>query len=121
METTQDLLPPSRDELREQFGFLSFHCCLINMDLIGIKSKRTGEVVIILYRSKYKVGFIYEGDKLKDDILYRVYTDAPNDRNNLERWKEKMKDKVEVLIPIKGNYVFINEEEVKEKTIKTPK
>lgn len=112
MIKTNSDFPLSKKELKEQFGYLSFQTIFMNLDLVGIRIIRTGEVVCILYRGAWKVGFIYEGGNLTPKQVQYTYNDAPDNYNELDRWWKEREDKVEVLHPQKDNYVFINEKEI---------
>jgi hypothetical protein len=81
--------------------------CLI--DVIGIRIVKSGEYVIILYRGAWKVGFIYEGEKLTEKQILRVFSDVPNNANDLKNYRKEYDGKVEILTPKKDNYVFIGE------------
>lgn len=112
IKTTAEF-PIPKKELKERFGFLSFQTIFINMDIVGIRIVRTGDIVCILYRGAWKVGFIYEGGSLTPQQVQKVFADVPENYNELDRWETAMNGKVDVLVPMKGNYVFINDEEVK--------
>ena len=112
---TANPLPLFRDQLKEKFGMLSFNCILMNVDLIGIRVCKTGEVVIITYRGKEKTGFMYEGGNLTIAQQKQIFDDAPDDINNLKNFEKEMSDKIEILVPPKDNYVFIDENLVKNK------
>lgn len=107
--------PPSRTELKQHFGYLSFNCTLINLDIVGIRLMRSGEVVVITYRGNRKTGFIYEGDKLNNAQVLRIYTDVPDTWNDLKNYEKAYEDRIEILNPLKDNYVFISEQEIAEK------
>lgn len=109
---TVNLYPLYREELKEKFGTLSFNCVLINLDIIGIRSLKTGEIVIIIYRGKDKTGFMYEGNKLTPAQQKQFFDDAPEDINDLKKFENEMIGRIEILLPPKDNYVFINENEV---------
>lgn len=113
MIPVKTLRPNDKKELREKFGFLSFQTIFINMDIVGIRIVRTGDIVCVLYRGAWKVGFIYEGGSLTPQQVQRVFADVPENYNELDQWETSMNGKVDVLLPMKGNYVFINDEEVK--------
>lgn len=113
MIKTNSDFPLSKKELKEQFGYLSFQTIFMNLDLVGIRIIRTGEVVCILYRGAWKVGFIYEGGNLTQAQVFKVYSDVPNNYNELAQWEKSMEGKIEILAPQRDNYVFINEKEVK--------
>ena len=110
---TANPLPLFRDQLKEKFGILSFNCILINVDLIGMRSLKTGEVVIITYRGKEKTGFMYEGGNLTTAQQKQFFDDAPEDYNDLVKFEKEMVGRIEILVPPKDNYVFINENSVK--------
>ncbi|AZA49552.1 hypothetical protein EG346_15810 [Chryseobacterium carnipullorum] len=115
METKFAQWPPFRSDLRKQFGYLSFNCTLINLDIIGIKLLKSGEVVAITYRGARKTGFIYEGGKLTDQQVFRAFTDVPLDYNELEKYEKEYLGRIEILAPPKDNYVFVNEQEIMKK------
>lgn len=104
--------PPCKSDLLKHYGYLSFQTALINVDIIGIRIVKSYEVVVITYRSANKTGFIYEGGNLTQEQVLRVYKDAPEDKNDLENWEQSMDGKIEILVPAKNNYVFINDREV---------
>ena len=112
---TANPLPLFRDQLKEKFGILSFNCILINVDLIGMRSLKTGEVVIITYRGKDKTGFMYEGGNLTTAQQKQFFDDAPDDINDLKNFEKEMVGRIEILVPPKDNYVFIDENLVKNK------
>ncbi|PWN67625.1 hypothetical protein [Chryseobacterium oncorhynchi] len=115
METKFAQWAPFRSDLREQFGYLSFNCTLINLDIIGIKLLRTGDVVVITYRGARKTGFIYEGGQLTDQQVFRIFTDMPMNYNELARYEQEYAGRIEILAPPRDNYVFISEQEVSRK------
>lgn len=88
---------------------LSFQHCLINVDVIAIRIKRTYETVIIQYIGCWKVGFIYEGGTLTEEQVLRIFKDAPTNRNDLAQYEKQFEEKVDILVPRKDNYVFIGE------------
>lgn len=104
--------PPFRSDLKKAFGYLSFQCSLINVDVIGIRLKKSYEVVIITWRGPQKTGWIYEGEKLTPKQILQLYEDIPEDKNKLEEYEKTYSDKIEILIPEIDNYVFITEKEV---------
>ncbi|WP_336689404.1 MULTISPECIES: hypothetical protein [unclassified Chryseobacterium] len=105
--------PPFKADLKKHFGYLSFNCTLINLDLVGIRFIKSGEVVVITYRGNRKTGFIYEGEVFNEKQVLRAYRDAPDSWNDLKEYEEAFEGKVEVLAPVKDNYVFINDMEVR--------
>ncbi len=107
--------PPSRSDLKKHFGYLSFNCSLINLDVIGIKLIKSGEVVVITYRGNRKTGFIYEGEKLTEAQVLRTFSDVPETYNDLEKYEMEYEGRIEILAPPKDNYVFINDQEIKRK------
>lgn len=118
METTYSYFPSLKKELKDLFGYLSFNVSLINVDIIGIMitgQKYKNEVVVITFRGATKTGFMYDGSLLSNEQALRIYQDVPDNYNDLEKYKEKFADKIEVLPPLKDNYVFINEMEIIEK------
>ena len=116
MQSKYANFPPLRSELKEKFGYLSFNCTLINLDLVGIRILKSYETVVILYRGAYKVGFIYEGDQLTKEHLDRVYSDVPVNWNHLAEYERKFEGLIEILGPPRDNYVFISDQEVIKKT-----
>lgn len=113
-----DEFPLLKEQLKKDFGFLSIQLALLNVEIIGIRIKASFETVIITFRGAWKTGFIYEGGKLSAEMVFRIFSDVPEDRNLLEDYRKKFGDKVEILEPPKHNYVFINENEVAEVKIK---
>ena len=107
-------IPLLKESLMKDFGYISFQLVLANVDVIGIRINKTWETVIITFRGAMKTGFIYEGGKLSPEQVYWVFSDVPDDRNHLPEYEKRMAEKVEVLIPPKHNYVFVNEREVSE-------
>lgn len=105
-------LPPYRDDIRKIFGHISFQCLLVNLDIVGIRSRKTNEIIIVIYRGSNKVGYLYESGNLAQQQIFAVYNDAPQNWNDLERWEESMKDKIELLQPPRDNYVFVSDREV---------
>lgn len=116
MTTRYANLPPYKRDLFEAFGHLYFQCSLINLDVVGIRIKRTQEVLIILYRGPVKLGWIYEGGELSQNQILTIYNDVPEDFNLMQDYENRMSDKVEILIPQKDNYVFIDEGKVQQTT-----
>lgn len=106
-------LPLMKDQLMKDFGYLSFQLALVNVDIIGIRIKKSQETVIITFRAAHKTGFIYEGGDLSPEQVFRVFQDVPADRNNLPEYEKNLGEKVEILQPPKNNYVFINDLEIK--------
>lgn len=112
---------PTKKELMESFGYLSFQCAFLNLDLIGIRLRKSYEIVIITYRGAKKTGFMYEGGKLTKEDIDEVYGDVPEDYNELETTYERnFGHLVEILKPRKDMYVWINENEIS-KIVKTKK
>lgn len=110
---TSNLFPLFKTQLRERFGYLAFNCELINVDIIGIRSLKTGEGVIITYRGDKKTGFIYEGDKLTLAQQLTFFTDAPDSYSELGKFEKEMQGRIEILVPPKDNYVFVDDRVVK--------
>lgn len=111
--------PPYKWQLKEAFGTLSFHCSLINIDIVAIRLIENQEIIILSYRGKHKVGYIYEGTKLTARAAFNAFNDAPEDYNDLERYSKAYEGRIEVLEPPKDNYVFINDMEIsKENNVK---
>lgn len=104
--------PVSKKELKEMFGYLSFQTIFINMDIVGIRAVKTGEIVYILYRGAWKIGFIYEGNALSPNDVQWIYNDVPSNYNDLDQWEMERDGRVEILLPHGDNYVFINDKEV---------
>lgn len=115
METKFAQWPPFRSDLRKAFGYLSFNCSLINIDIIGIRMIRSGEVVVIAYRGAYKVGYIYDGIKLTDKQVFTAFSDVPVNYNDLPEYERKYAGRIEILAPPKDNYVFVTEQEIVKK------
>ncbi|MBO6184232.1 MAG: hypothetical protein J6O88_05980 [Chryseobacterium sp.] len=115
METKYASFPPFKKDLKNLFGYLSFNVTLINIDVIGIRllGKFKDEVVVITFRGATKNGFIYEGPGLSMEQAINVYKDVPDDINDLEEYEKRFFGKVEVLVPRKDNYVFINDMEIR--------
>lgn len=109
---------PLKNQLKEKFGYLSFECGFINLDVIGVKLLASNEVIAILYRGAWKCGWIYEGDKLSPDHVMQLYNDVPNSYNDLEVFEKQRESAIEILIPRKDNYVFINDKEVQKTKLK---
>lgn len=113
---TKSEIPPTRAQLMKIFrGTLSFQCSFINMDLVGIRFKKSQEIIIIQYRGSWKCGFIYEGDKFTNAQLLEAYNDAPISFDNLEDYERKHHEFIELMVPPKDDYVFITEALVKPK------
>jgi hypothetical protein len=104
--------PPYKKQLKEVFGALSFHCSLINLDVIGIRLVENYEIIVLCYRGKKKVGYFYEGIKLTARAAFNAFNDAPEDYNDLEDYSKEYVGRIEVLAPPKDNYVFINDMEI---------
>ena len=88
---------------------MAFQYPLINIHLVGIRSRRTGEIVFIQYISATKVGFIYEGGGLTEERVLLVYKGAPDNYNDIRSYEFKNSKKREILYYTKDNYVFIGE------------
>lgn len=96
-----------------------FQRSLTNIDVIGIRSKKSYETVMIQFIGAWKVGFIYEGGELSEEQVLQVYKDVPSNINDLKYYEAKYQDKVDILVPKKDKYVFIGERVVEK--IKTKK
>lgn len=94
---------------------MAFQFPLINVHVIGIRIKKSYEVVFILYISASKVGFIYEDGGLTENQVLYVYKDVPENYNDIERYEYKNQEKLEILYFAKDNYVFIGERLVEKK------
>lgn len=106
-------VPPSKAWLKEHFGAISFQLAFANLDLIGIRLKKSGEVIIITYRGAKKTGFIYEGDALTTEDVFQIYNDVPKSWNDLLKvYDEKFGHLVDILAPHKDLYVWLNENEI---------
>ncbi len=105
--------PPFRSELKKAFGYLSFQCALVNIDVIGIRLKKTYDIVVILFRGKRKIGWLDESSNLDQETVLKIYNDVPEDRNLLHEYEEKFGKWVEILLPEKNNYVFVSDDTVK--------
>ena len=112
--TKSELFPLHKAEIMKDFGYISFQLILANVDVIGIRIRKSYEVVGISFVKNRKTGFFYEGGNLTAEQVFRVYQDVPEDRNLLAEYEERLGDKVELLDPPKHNYVFVNDTEVKE-------
>lgn len=106
---------PYKSDIRKAHGYLSFHCALINLDTIGIRLLKSGEVIVIFYRGAWKRGYMYEGDKISNEQVFKVFNDVPLSFNDLEAYENEYEGRIEILAPARDNYVFINEMEVVKK------
>lgn len=88
---------------------MSFQYPLINIHVIGIRIKKSYEVVYIQYLSATKVGFIYESGNLTESQVLFTFKHAPDDYNEIERYESQNAEKLEILYFTKDNYVFIGE------------
>lgn len=88
---------------------MAFQYPLINIHLVGIRSRRTGEIVFIQYISATKVGFIYEGGNHSQELVITIYKGVPDNFNDIEKYAYKNRKKKEILYYTKDNYVFIGE------------
>jgi len=113
MKTKHANFPPSKSDLMKHFGYLSFHVNLINTDIVGIRLISSGETIVITYRANRKTGFIYEGEKLSSQQVFKVYSDVPETFNELEIYEKQYENRIEILAPPRDQYVFINEMEVR--------
>jgi len=105
---------PYKSDIRKAHGYLSFNCSLINLDVVGIRLIKSGEVVVVFYRGARKLGYLYEGVKLNELQAFNLFKMVPENFNDLEAFEE-MDGRIEVLAPPRDNYVFINEMEVIQK------
>jgi len=106
-------VPPDKNWLREKFGSISFQLAFANLDLIGIRLKKSGEVIIITYRGARKTGWIYEGEILTPQDIFQIYCDVPNNWNDLLNvYEAKFGHLVDILAPHKDLYVWLNENEI---------
>ena len=110
--------PLQKDQLIKDFGYISFQLVLANVDIIGIRIRKSFEMVVITFSKAQKTGFIYEGGNLTPEQVFKVFQDVPTDRNFLKEYEENLADKVEILEPPKHNYVFVTETEVREIKLK---
>lgn len=108
-------IPLLKSDLLKNFGYLSYQLIFANLDAVGILIKSSGEVVVITYRGKEKVGFIYDAGNLPESKVINIYKDVPKDKNQLEAYEKSFDGKIEILEMPKNNYVFVNENEVKPK------
>ena len=115
MKTKYADFPPFKSDLMKHFGYLSFHLNLINTDIVGIRLIASGETIVITYRANKKTGFIYEGEKLKPEQVFKVYCDVPETFNELEIYEKQYESRIEILAPPRDQYVFINEMEIKKR------
>ena len=106
-------IPLLKADLMKAFGYISYQLIFANLDAVGVRSKSSGEVVVITYRGNTKVGFIYDCGNLPEERVLEIYQDVPSDKNNLEAYEKMYEGKMEVLVMPKNNYVFVNEKEVK--------
>lgn len=104
---------PTKKELMNWCGYLSFHCALMNLDFVGIRSRKSGETVLITYRGGYKTGSIYEGGNLTREDVNQFFLDAPDYSEDFETdYLPKYGHLVELYYPRKDMYVWINENEI---------
>lgn len=118
MITRDANFPPFKSDIKKAFGFLSFQCLLLNLDIIGVRSKKTYDIIAVLYRGKNKVGHLYDSGAMTEQEVFKIYNLVPEDYNDLHNWEKSMADKIEILVPPKDNYVFINDREVVKQRIK---
>ena len=52
---------------------------------------------------------MYEGGNLTTAQQKQFFDDAPDDINNLKNFENEMIGRIEILVPPKDNYVFVNE------------
>lgn len=107
--------PPFKADLRKHFGYLSFHLNLINTDVVGIRLIASGETIVISYRANRKTGYMYEGEKLSREQVFKVFCDVPETWNELKDYELQYEGRIEILTPPRDQYVFINEMEIKKK------
>ena len=107
--------PPYKSCIRKAHGYLSFNCSLINLDVVGISLLKSKEVVVIYYRGAWKRGYLYEGDKLSPQQVFKIFCDVPESADDLEKYEKEYEGRIEILVPPRDNYVFINEMEVVQK------
>lgn len=108
-------IPPSRASIMKTFGYLSFECIFLNLDVVGILFRESNEIIAIQYRGGWKCGMIYEGGKFTNTQLLEAYDDVPVLYNDLQTYENSHSEYIEILIPKKDNYVFINERDVVKK------
>lgn len=101
--------PFMREEIKKQFGYLSFQCIFMNLDVVGIHILKSGQFIAIQYRGATKVGFIYEMEGLTNEKLLRIYQDVPENKNHLANWAKALVGKVDIYYPPKDNYVFVSD------------
>lgn len=104
-------LPLFKSVLMEKFGYISFQLVFANLDAIGIQIKSSGEIVVITYRGKSKVGFIYDYGNLPEDRVIDIYKDAPEDFNDIAAYEKALEDKIDILHMPRDNYFFVSDRE----------
>ncbi|MCO4304727.1 hypothetical protein [Riemerella anatipestifer] len=104
--------PPYKEDIKREFGYVSFNCLLANLDIIGVRSNRTFEIISVFYRGNIKVGYMYEYKNIPEEEIFKFYNSIPERSNDLKAWAEKLGDKITIIEPPKDNYVFVNDMEV---------
>lgn len=106
--------PLTKQMLREQFGYLSFQCIFMNMDVITVKSLKTSRCVMITYCGAWKSGLICWDETLQWEKAFRIFQEAPSNYNDLERWERENSERIELFKPPKDDYVFIDDKLVRQ-------
>ena len=108
--------PPSRLEIKKRFGYLSFQCSLINIDVYGLEIIKHEDYIILLYQGNKKVGFINECKKLTEEQVFKLYKTIPS-ANELYEFSEKHFDKIKIYNPEPNNFIFISDDVVTTKSV----
>ena len=58
---------------------------------------------------------MYEGGNLTIAQQKQFFDDAPNDINELKNFENEMAGRIEILVPPKDNYVFVNDNLIQKK------
>lgn len=96
-------IPLLKAELMKQFGYISYQLVLANLDVIGIRIQANFEIVIIIYRAGLKVGYLYEGEVLSKERVFKIFEDVPENKNDLATYEKDLEYKTILMRILKWN------------------
>lgn len=104
---------PTKQELKNWCGYLSFHTAFYNLDLVGIRLKKSGETIMITFRGGKKTGYMYEGGNLNAQDVLQIFNDVPEFEDDIEKMYEPaFEHLVQVIYPKREYYLWLNENEI---------